>query len=179
MSTRSFAGTLAFGLLAGLAFPGFALLTSPLLTTSGALGFFLSSGAIGYAALLGAGWRERAKGALIASAFVLPTALFLDGVGALAMAAALAVAVARARLLGGQDPVRTLATEGGLALAGFGFVAALRGPDWPSISLALWAWFLVQSVYFMIEAGSPDPDAGEVDAFDLATREIVRILDGD
>ena len=79
MTVRSFAGTLAFGIAAGIGFPGFAVLSSPLVGTHTALWLWIALGAIAYSALLGRGWRERITGAFIATLFLIPTAFLTIG----------------------------------------------------------------------------------------------------
>jgi hypothetical protein len=175
--TRSFAGTLGFGLLAGGGFPGFALLTAPFLGTHVALSLWLTLASIVYSALLGLSWRDRVASAFLAAVFVVPTALLSSGIATVAMGAALAVAIVRTRLLGSTRLPRAIALEVMLAALGFAFVTALGGPGWVAISLAIWGWFLVQSLYFLA-AGLGEPLAEtEVDPFDLATREVARILE--
>ena len=177
MTVRSFAGTLAFGIAAGIGFPGFAVLSSPLVGTHTALWLWIALGAIAYSALLGRGWRERITGAFIATLFLIPTAFLTSGIAGIAMGAALAVAIARSRLLGTRHIARTVAVESVLAAFGFAFVTALHGPGWFAISLAIWGWFLVQSLYFLIGGLVSEPAAGDIDPFDLAHDQARRILD--
>ena len=178
MTVRSFGGTLSFGVAAGLGFPGFAVLSSPALATQTALWLWIALGAIAYSALLGHDWRERISGAFLAALFVIPAALLTSGIAGIAMGAALAVAIARSRLLGASQLPRTIALESVLAGLGFAFVAALGGPGWLPISLAIWGWFLVQSLYFLVGGGAPAP-SGEIDPFDLAHDQARRILEHD
>ena len=180
MNVRSFSGTLFFGIAAGVGFPGFSLLTAPVLGGAGAFQVWVALGAIAYAALLGIGWRERIIGAFTASAFVVPAALLADGIVGLIAGAALAVAVARSYLLGTDRIARTIAIETVLAVFGFAFVRSLGGAGLFPIALAIWGWFLVQSLYFLIGGGLPRPTAsGDVDAFDLAHERANAIMETD
>ena len=179
MTVRSFGGTLAFGIAAGVGFPGFAVLSSPLVGTHTALWLWIALGAIAYSALLGQSWRERIAGAFIATLFLIPTAFLTDEIAGIAMGAALAVAIARSRLLGTHQIARTVAVEALLAAFGFAFVTALHGPGWFPISLAIWGWFLVQSLYFLIGGLMSEPAPGDIDPFDLAHEQVSRILEQD
>ncbi len=177
MTVRSFGGTLGFGIAAGVGFPGFAVLASPIVGPHAALCLFVALGAIAYAALLGQGLRERVAGAFIAALFIVPTVLLTNEIAGVAMGAALAIAIARTRILGTSHLPRTVAVEAALAAFGFAFVTALDGPGWFPISLAIWGWFLVQSLYFLI-GGLPAPVLeGDVDPFDLASEQANRILE--
>ena len=177
MTVRSFGGTLAFGVAAGLGFPGFAVLSSSVLGTHTALWLWIALGAIAYSALLGHDWPGRVTGAFVAALFVVPTALLTSGIAGIAMGAALAVAIARSRLCGAGQVPRTVAVEAVLAALGFAFVAALGGPGWFPISLAIWGWFLVQSLYFLLGGRSAPAPTGEIDPFDLAHDQARRILE--
>ncbi|MGI9430930.1 MAG: hypothetical protein ACR2PQ_01880 [Myxococcota bacterium] len=178
MNVRSFGGTLLFGIAAGVGFPGFSLLTAPLLGAAGAFQAWVALGAIAYAALLGIGWRERIVGAFTATAFVVPAALLAEGIVGLVAGAALAVAVARSYLLGTDRIARTVVIEAALAAFGFAFVRSLGGAGLFPIALAIWGWFLVQSLYFLIGGGLPQPArSGDVDAFDLAHERANAIME--
>ena len=175
--TRSFSGTLGFGLAAGIGFPGFALLAAPFLGAPTALNLWLALGAISYSALLGRNWRERITGAFLAAVFVVPAALLAHGTASLAMGAALAIAIVRTHQLGTGRLARMIALEGMLAVLGFAFVTALSGPGWVAASLAIWGWFLVQSLYFLVGGLVAQGADADVDRFDLAAREVARILE--
>ncbi len=177
MSVRSFGGTIGFGLVAGIGFPGFAALCAPLIGSHAALRLYLALGAILYSALLGRDLRQRVSGAFGAALFVVPTALLTGEIASMAMAAALATAITRSWRSATNQLPRTIGIEAGLAVFGFAFVAALGGPGWVSISLAIWGWFLVQSLYFLVGGLSDAASHDAVDPFDLATQEVNRILE--
>jgi hypothetical protein len=63
----------------------------------------------------------------------------------------------------------------GLLLARF-----LASPGLLGIALALWGFFLVQSVFFAI-GGTHErrPEAGALDPFDRAKRRMLEVLEGD
>ena len=73
---------------------------------------------------------------------------------------------------------RALLVEASLLAAGLAFAKALAGSSVSSVALAVWGFFLVQSLFFLAggTAARPEEEFAE-DPFDRARREAVRLME--
>ena len=178
MGTRSFGGTLLFGLLAGASYPFHAALATPLLGAAGALWLWVGGVGLAWAALLGRSLRERLGHVLLAGAVLTPTLALAHSVEGLLAGAALAMATVRLVRLGPARPARAFALELGLAVGTFALLHAVAEPGRLAIALSTWAWFLVQSLWFLLVDVTDDGGATlAVDPFDLAHERANAILE--
>jgi hypothetical protein len=177
MNTRSMLGTIVFGALLAIAYPAFSAALAPWFGRAAALSIYLTTGAGLYAFSLGSGLRERLRAGTLCALLLIPLLLLAPGPVTVAMGAGLVLAVVRSHLLRPGGPGRTLAIEATLGLTALAFVRAIAGPSPLEVSLALWGYFLIQSVYFAIggvTARSPRP--GAIDPFDLARERAEALL---
>lgn len=135
---------------------------------------------VGAAVLYVAGLAARPGAALAAAA--LGTGLGVGvlalplGVPGTAVAAAAIVAGIRSGLLYRARPLRAWAAEAGLGVGGLGLAQLLSGGSLVSISLAVWGYFLVQSVFFLIGGVTARRPEGPIDPFDRARAQLLALL---
>jgi hypothetical protein len=98
------------------------------------------------------------------------------GVPGTAVAAAAIVAGIRSGLLYRARPLRAWAAEAGLGVGGLGLAQLLSGGSLVSISLAVWGYFLVQSVFFLIGGVTARRPEGPIDPFDRARAQLLALL---
>jgi hypothetical protein len=84
--------------------------------------------------------------------------------------------VARSALLYRARATRSIAVELALGLAGLLLAQWFAGPGLLGGSLALWAYFLVQSIYFPLVEGSPRGATAVGDPFDRARSRLQSLL---
>lgn len=137
---------------------------------------------VGCAVVYAAGLATRPRDALLAAAAgaALGALLLLAPLGltGLAVGGSAILAWLRSGLLYRARPLRAFTSELllgllGLALAGFLKEAA---PTVIGLGLAVWGYFLVQSVFFLIGGVRPRPVDGPVDPFDRARAELLALL---
>jgi hypothetical protein len=176
MRWNSFSGTLVFAALAAVGLPAAVLVLGPGLGAQTAVSLYVVASACLY--LVGCAPRRR---------WGLAAAIPAAGAGAVillvaprpeqaAVLSALMIAVCRSGLLYRSRPGRALLAE--LLLTGIGLAVAhlLWGPGLLSAALALWGYYLVQSVFFLIggvQARRPSP---EDDPFELARSRLLALL---
>jgi hypothetical protein len=178
MRARSFGGSLVFGAVAAAGYAPFALLCGPHPGGAATLALYAVLAAAAYAFALAPDRRRGLAGAALTAAL---------GAGLLALgsapsqafaAAGLALAISRSALLYRSRFARALFAEGALLVAAVGVTRLLVQDTLVAGILAVWGFFLVQSVFFVIggmRERSPAP-AG-ADAFEVARTRAVSILE--
>lgn len=180
MRWNGFGSSLAFALGAAAGWPVFALAAGPRIGASAALSLYLVGLATVYAFGLGA---DRARGlaaALLAGGLAAAFVAVARDPAVVALGAAIGIGLARSALLHRRSTARAIATEATLLGLGLLLARFLASPGLLGIALALWGFFLVQSVFFAIGGASERrADAGAIDAFDRAKRQMLEVLEGD
>ena len=176
MRWDSFRGTLAFGALVASALPAIWLGLGPLLGHADAVGGYLIGVSVVYVALIGGRrpGRWRATAGAAAAGVVLFT--FVPSFAARALGAALLLAGSRAWMYGAA-PLRALAIEAVLTGAGLLLARTLLGAGPISLALALWAYLLVQSAFFLIARRVQAPGIDDSDGFEQARQRLLRLLE--
>ncbi|UCE86816.1 MAG: hypothetical protein JSU66_03520 [Deltaproteobacteria bacterium] len=179
MRWNSFARSVGFAAVAAaLAIP-FVLLLGPWLGRDGAAAAYAIAISSVYLAGIAAGRRRAIAAAalagLLGAVLYAVAASFVE----LAIGAALVLATLRSGLLyRARRPARALALEaclgaGGLLLARFLADASLAG-----FALAVWGFFLVQSVFFLLGSRAlPDGTPTERDPFERAQGRLLELLE--
>ncbi len=180
MIWHGFSRTLVFGALAAVGWPAAALLLTVVVDARDALAIYLVGVAAVYVAGLGRSPRRALGNGLLALALGVALLLLAPGMGTVALGAALLVGLGRFRLHGGGER-RTRAAVLELGTLGLGLVLAraLAGPSPIAVGLALWAFFVAQSLYFLapgVRRSRTDVDS--IDPFDLAVRRAEAMMDG-
>lgn len=175
-----FAGTLAFAAAAAAGWPAFLLVAGSVLGARTALSLYLVGVTVLYVAGLAPRRAQGICAGAAAAAFALAFLVFAPSPAFAALGAALGLGIGRSGLLYQARPARALASEvallgGGLLLARF--LGAGRGTL--DVALAIWAFGLVQSLFFLLGGVSPRRDeAGSIDPFEVARRRLEELLLG-
>lgn len=176
MRLCSFGRGVTFAALAALGWIPWAIVATGLLGRSGALSVYLVGVVVLYVVALG----ERVRAGVLGFAAVAACAAsLLVGTSAeLAIALAALLGLFRSGVVYGPASPRTLALEVVLLGAGLVFARFLASPWLLHISLAIWGFFLIQSLYF-IRTGVPvaadlDP---ERDGFEEAYRRASELIE--
>jgi hypothetical protein len=130
------------------------------------------------AGLPGFGVRPRRAAIALTALASVALAAYAHTIVALVIALGAVLGCMRSALLYRARPARTAAIELVLLCGGLLFARFLAGPSTLSIALALWAFFLVQSLYFLI--GPPKErarDTMRIDPFDEAHRRAIALLE--
>lgn len=93
------------------------------------------------------------------------------------LGAVVILAVARSGFLYRRVPARALVSEVLLSLGGLLFARAVGGPTVLGIGLAIWSFFLVQSLYFLIGGRSEVTEEPAVDPFERARQQALVLMD--
>ena len=76
------------------------------------------------------------------------------------------------------EPARALVIEGGLLATGLALAHLLAGSGFLSLALAVWGFFLVQSLYFLMGGVGRRAEREEaIDPFERAHQQAVRLMD--
>ena len=178
MGWNRFSGSLAFGAVAAAGYAPFALLFAPHLGSGSALGCYALLSVSVYAAGLGATRRQGIGAALLAGALGCAALLVAPSARDLVLAAALILGLVRSGLVHRARFARALLLESLLLGAGLGLSAHLLGGSTLSAVLAVWSFYLVQSLYFLVGGVSPRrEESAEVDPFDAARARADAVLE--
>lgn len=175
---NDFGSSLLFGAVAAAGFVPFAILAAPLLGRSGSLVAYALASAAVYLAGIGASRRQGLAAALLVAGAGAAAALLAPDPRDALLATGMIFGLCRSGLLYRSRFARALLLEGALVGAGLGVAGQLLDASTFSAVLAVWAFFLVQSVFFLIggvEARCEDP--GELDPFDAAHARVLEILE--
>jgi hypothetical protein len=174
---RGFARTLAFGAIAGLAAPTALLVLGPFFGGRATVEVVWLGAAAGYLLILAPALRTRLVVALGATTAAVAVLALSSSAAQAATFAALIVAAGRSLLFERSQPLRALAVEGVVA-AGALFAAKLvGGPGLIGVGLGVWAFFLVQSAFFLVPGLARRRAAVEGDPFDRARERLLALLD--
>jgi len=178
MRWNDFGRSLLFGAVAAAAFVPFAIAATPLLGWGGVLVAYAVASASAYLAGLGATRRQGLAAGLLVGLLGAGVALAAPAPRDAILAAALLLGLCRSGLLYRARFARALVLEGVLLCAGLGLAGHLLTGSTFSAVLAVWAFFLVQSIFFLVggvETRREDPR--DTDPFDAARARAVEILE--
>ncbi len=174
---RGFARTLVFGVLAALAVPAIRLLLAPVLGHSLTLSLTWVGLAIAYPAWIAGSLRRGVRAALLAGSGGVVLLALMPGPSFVAAGAALLVASVRSGFLYRAARSRLLVLEGLLLVVSLAVANALASPGVLGIALAVWGYFLVQSLYFLLARPRPRAASEGRDPFERARERLESLLD--
>ncbi len=178
MRWNDFGHSLLFGAVAAAAFVPFAILAAPHLGWGDTLAAYAVASASAYLAGLGATRRQGLGAGLLLGLLGTGVALAAPTSRDAILAAALLLGLCRSGLLYRARFARALVLEGILLCAGLGIAGHLLTGSTFSAVLAVWAFFLVQSVFFLVGGvETRREEAGEVDPFDAARARAVELME--
>lgn len=179
MIWHGFPRTLLFGALAGVGWPAAALLLTVAFDARDALAIYLVGVAAIYVAGLGGSPRRALGNGLLALGLGALLLLLAPGMATVALGAALLVGLCRFRLYGEGGRTRAAVVELGTLGLGLALARALAGPSPMAVALAIWAFFVAQSLYFLAPGlRRRHRDVDSIDPFDLAVRRAEALMDG-
>lgn len=176
---NSFLRSVLFGAVAAAAWPLWLLVALPSLSWSAALTFYLIGATVLYIAALSPSRPRGCVAATLAALAAGTGALTARSFPELLIVLAVILGVARSGFLLPTAPARAVLREAVLLIGGLCFARLLVSTAVPSVSLAVWGFFLVQSVFFLFADASRRAAAPEVDPFDAAYRRAVALLEHD
>ncbi|HXV60549.1 MAG TPA: hypothetical protein VEK15_07645 [Vicinamibacteria bacterium] len=178
MPTKCFARSLGYGVVAALALTPFLLLIGPILGRGSAIALASVLAVSGYLTVVAPSRIQGLRVGLLA----LAAGLLLLGLAeppSVLLGAGVLLSVFRSGFLFRSRPARALLVEGSLLGAGLVLARLLAsGGDALSLSFALWGFFLVQSLFYLVggvsAAGSTQTAE---DPFTRACREAARLME--
>jgi hypothetical protein len=178
MRWNGFGRSVVFAALAAAGLAPFTLLVSPWLSQVEALLAYAWLSAAIYPLGLGASVRRGLAGSAITLAAAAGVALVDPGARATLIAAAVSLAVVRSGALYARRLPRAIVIETGFVLGGLAIANALLGASILSTTLAIWGFYLVQSVFFLVGGSRWERRARvPADPFEAARDRALAILD--
>ncbi len=169
--------TLAFGLFAALGSIPWAMVLGPLFGQPWALAGYCLAAVVLYLVAIAPSWPRVAIGTAAGLAAI-AVALLASRPSEAMLGAVLILAVARGGFIYRGKTARTVLLEATLTLGGLLFARALAGPTLLSAGLAVWAFFLVQSLHSLVGGmGERQSDEPRVDAFERARRRALALME--
>jgi len=176
MRHDSFASSVLFAALAAAGWLPWILLIGPIIGSEAARAFYLIGLSVLYVAIVS----PRRRLTFVAAVGVIATTLAFVAHSTVELCISLAVliGIVRSALLYRAKAARAVVTEMALLLGGLLFARHLAGPSLLSTAFAIWAFFLVQSVFFLIGGVRPQRSVGtHPDPFEEAYRRAVVLLE--
>jgi len=178
MRWNGFAASALFAACAALGWFAALALGAPLVGARRVLVLYLVMITATYAAGLAPRDRSRLATGLVTGALGLGVALLAHGLVDLVLGLGVVLAVARGVWLYRTRPARAIATEVVLIGGGLVFARFLGGSGPLAIALAIWGFFLVQSVFFLVGGFRPRTAEGRhPDPFEDAYDRALSLLD--
>ena len=176
MRCNSFSRSVVFGALAALLCVPCMMLVSPIAGTWNARAFYLVGVTALYIAGLSAARSRALRAAVAAAACAVVMALAARNTAELAIGLATVLGVARSGVLYPAAAARAAMRELVLLVGGLLFARFLISTSVPSTALAVWAFFLVQSCFFLIAGAPRRSPAAHPDPFEEAHRRALHLL---
>ena len=178
MRWNSFPRSIVFAAVAGLALVPAMLFASQLMSQHTALSAYLVGVVALYAGGIAERWSQGFRVGIVAAVVGTGIAYAAPSIFWVAAGLALLLAVCRSVFLYRSEPARAVVIEGVLAAIGLAIAYFLVGASWMSLALALWAFLLVQSVFFLVGGVKKrDPEADGRDPFDVARTRAMELVD--
>lgn len=170
--------SLCFGAAASIGFVFAQHVGAPLVGSVDVLVFYLGSFTIGYAALLGSTPRRAVRNAAAALVGTVLVVMVTGGLAGLAIGLAGVLALVRSGLEYPMKPARGLVVETLLMGLSLGFAFWVSSPGWLGTAAGLWAFSLVQSLYFLVPGrGRRRAETGVGDPFESARERLLGLLE--
>ncbi len=170
--------TLAFGLFAALGSIPWAMVLGPFFGQFRALAGYCLVAAVLYVAVIAPSWPRGLAAGAVAGLAAVAVAVLAARPSEVIFGAVLILAVARSGFLYRGKPARAVLLEAVLTSGGLLFARALAGSTVLSAGLAIWAFFLVQSLY-SIAGGvrERESDEPQIDPFERARRRALALME--
>jgi hypothetical protein len=178
MRSNGLTKTLCFGAAAAIAFVFAQHLAAPLVGSGDVFVFYMSGCTIAYAAMLGSTPRRAARNAAAAFMGTVLVVMITSGMGGFVIGLTSVIALVRSGLEYSRGPARGLVIELLLGGLGLGFASWVASPGWLGTAAGLWAFSLVQSLYFLVPGlGRKESETGLGDPFERARERLLGLLE--
>ncbi len=182
MRVENLTSSLWFGAAAAISFVFARHLAGPLIGSSNVFVFYLAGCTIAYAAMLGATPRRAARNAVAAfvgaSFVVVFVATFSSGTAGLVIGLCSVLGLVRSGLEYSTKGARGLFVELLLGGLGLGFASWVASPGWLGDAAGLWAFALLQSLYFLVPGRvRKGAETGVGDPFERARERLLGLLE--
>ena len=170
-------GNLLFAAIAGLATVAYSLIAPPLFGFSTAWLWWCLFLTVRYLVAIAPNLGRALRIGMLAGAIGVGICVVAPGEGAALLGIAMLLGLMRSGFLFPRRLARSVAVELGLAgLSGL-LAGSLAGPSSLSLGIAVWGFFLVQSLFFVIGGIQVRRPDGAEDAFAKARREAMRVME--
>jgi hypothetical protein len=178
MRLGTFAGSLVYAAISALVAIPYLMAARPILGSSIAWSSCCVAMVVGYLIAIAPSWARGIRIGLLAGVFGLGIVVLAPSTSVAVLACMVLLGLMRSGFLLRTKPARALVTETGLLAAGLAMAYVLAGWGVLSIALAIWGFFLVQSLYFLVGGiGQRAGRAEDVDPFEKAHKQAVRLMD--
>jgi hypothetical protein len=177
MRGHSFPGSLLFAVVAALGAVAWILAARPFFGTPMATALYAILVVLVYVVAIADSWSRGVRIALLAGAVMAVLALALRTPAGLLVGAAATLALTRSGFLYRSKPARALLVEVALVVGGLLFARALLGPSPLGLALAVWGFFLIQSIFFLVGGvRRRQPDPPPIDPFEQARKRVHELM---
>jgi hypothetical protein len=175
---RTFSGGLLFAASAAAGVLPWLLVARPIIGSFGALALYLVASLAAYLAVIAPDGPRAARAAAASLLAGLALAASAESIAVLAVALALVLAVGRSLVSDVRSPARAVLVEAALFAGGLSFARFLAAGPAFALVLAVWGFFLVQSLYFVVgDARSRETARCHPDPFEDAHARALALLD--
>jgi hypothetical protein len=174
----TFSGSLVFGAAAALASVAFLVAMRPLLGGSLASSTYCVTAAVFYLVAMAPSWSRGIRIGFLAGVLGGATLLFAPNATVAVLGATVLLGLMRSGFLFRARPGRALLVELGLLAGGLLLANALADTGSLGFAVAIWGFFLVQSVYFLLGGIGERPESTpEIDPFEQACVRATRVME--
>jgi hypothetical protein len=174
----TFSGSLVFGAAAALASVAFLVAMRPLLGGSLALSTYCVTAAVFYLVAMAPSWSRGIRIGFLAGVLGGATLVFAPNATVAVLGATVLLGVLRSGFLFRARPGRALLVELILLAGGLLLANALASTGSLGFAMAIWGFFLVQSVYFLLGGiGERSESTPELDPFEQACVRATRVME--
>lgn len=179
MRGNSFLGALALGIVAALGSIPWTMVWGMFFGHFWAAAGYCLAAAVVYVVAIAPSWSRGFRIGALAGLLAVAFGVLAPWPAEAVAGAVLILAVARSGFLYRSKPARALAIEGLLAFGGLLFAYALAGPAPLGTALAIWGFFLVQSLFFVLGGvrARREEEPG-VDPFEQARKRALALMEG-
>jgi hypothetical protein len=166
-----------FAAVAALAFGSAVRFASDWVAPTTAAALYLAGVSAAFTFLLGTRRSPRIAAVLLVGGVGVASALIAHTLAPTAVVLTVAIGVARARLLSPKRIARAGLVELGVGVVALTLADVVARPSWAWLALAVWAYWLVQSVYFLVIRAETDSERAPRDPFDVAAERASDLMD--
>ncbi len=174
----SLLGSLAFAAIAALGSIPWTMMAAPFIGRLWAVAIYCLATVVFYAVTIAPTWSRGLAGGGFAAALAVVVGLLASWPSEAILGAALTLAMVRSGILYRGRPLRTLLLETALILGGLLAARFLVGPTPLATGLAIWSFFLAQSLFFLMGGiTAREPEEVTIDPFEHAKKQVLGLME--